>query len=142
MNPGRTITCSACRAARPTASSRSAPASSVIAARVPGGLRLATDGRVVLLRLEMSKRENRLAIDLPPATQPIPTERARALLIFGADTPPAVLLNGEPWSRALQEIQINGEKAYLVPLFGVSDGDAATGIAERYRQAQALLGDK
>ncbi len=121
---------------------RLCPAPSVIAARIPGGLRLATDGRITLLQLEMSQREHRIAISLPPATQPTATERAHALLIFGADTPPALLLNGEPCTEPLLETQINGEKAYLAPLFGATSTEALPGVADRYRQAQELLDEK
>ena len=115
------------------------PSPSVIDARVPG-MRVATDGRVALLRLDMSRQDHLVDAYLPPYAQNF-DDRAKALLIFGVDAAPTLIVNGERYAGTIAETQLNGEKVYVAPLFGNTLDAVLNDLPARYQQAQLLLGE-
>jgi len=117
------------------------PSPSVIEANTPDGLRLATDGRVALLRMDISRTERRIDLDLPPCEQDLIKEmKANALLVFGATDAPTLVVNGKPYTGAVGKADIDGQSALVYPLFGEKLDSVLTQLAARYREARKNLG--
>jgi len=121
------------------------PDPAVIEAQAPGGIRAATDGRIALQKIIIDTANSLVEIDYAPYLQvdregnPI-ENRAKALIVFGMDDPPSAVLHGKPYGGAVATVEIDGQKAFVIPLFGDSAAEAADGIEERYRATRAALG--
>ena len=106
---------------------------------VPGGLTVAADGRVGLLRAVISPGQNRLWVDYALKEEQRAPDMARALLVLGAREAPSVEFNGAPCSGSLGTIKLDGQTAYVVSLAGVLDAQELQAIPERCRRAQEVL---
>lgn len=112
---------------------------------LPTGERAGLDGNLALQRIILSPEANHLLIDYALYLQmakedgkPI-KDRATALLVFGFKAPPTATLNGKEWKSDGATVEINGETAYIIPLFDVKAGDLMAGLKERYAAAMALI---
>lgn len=120
------------------------PGESVIEATAPGGVTVATDGRIALQRLTVSPRESRIEIDYAPYLQrkksggPI-DNRATALLVFGMDKAPSANLHGKEYTGKVESVRIDGKQAWIIPLFGDDPDEVKKGIAGRYAKAMSAL---
>jgi hypothetical protein len=115
------------------------PMPSAHEARIPEGLRVALDGRLSILRLELSRTENRVALYYPFYGQEGFEERARAMLVFGTDEQPKVVVNGTDYEGPIGRAEIGGEKAWVIPLFGETPEQVAPKLAERVAAGRARL---
>jgi hypothetical protein len=115
------------------------PTPSVIDAQTPEAWRIATDGRVALLRMDVNKAGNQIAVDLPPYEQNIPDLKAKALLVFGAENPPVLVVSGKRFDGLAGKAKINGQDAVVFPLFGETPDGVLKDLSLRYTQAMKLL---
>ena len=115
------------------------PDPTVFSAEAPGGVTVAADGRLGLLRLLVSPREGRVEVDYPPYAQRRIEGRAAALLIAGMPGTPAVFLHGQRYTGRVEAVTLDGRAAALIPLFGEDPAVLARDVATRYRAVQALL---
>lgn len=111
------------------------PMPSAHQASIPEGMSLALDGRLSILRLEMNQADNTVALYYPFYGQEGFDGRARAMLIFGVEKAPDVIINWQPYEGEIGRVEIDGRTAFLVPLFGESAAAAAAGVQERYTEA-------
>jgi len=78
------------------------PSGVAFRAETPEGLNVSADGRLAILQLLLDTRHNRVELVAPKYLYDADSDgqrfsdKALALLIFGAPTPPAVVLNGQP----------------------------------------------
>ncbi len=120
------------------------PTASPIEVRAPG-VRVVTDGSIAVQRIIVSPKDCHILIDYAPYLQvnkadgsPI-EDRAKALLVFGMKKAPTVILHGRKYVSKGETVTINGEKAFIIPLFGDRIKDIKNGLTERYRQALKKL---
>lgn len=95
------------------------------------------DGKLGMARITVRPSENKLWIDyavLPEQTGP---EMATCLYLTGFSGRPVVERNGQPFTGTVTEIEVKGEKAYAVPLFG--DAVKATPDAILQRVQETVL---
>jgi hypothetical protein len=118
---------------------RTWPSPTAVDARAPGGLRVATDGRVALLRLDLGGAEGRIEIDLPPVEQAMAGEPATALVVFGVVGAPSLIVNGRAYEGPTGETELGGERAVVFPLPGVALESAMAGLDGRYAAAMARV---
>ena len=83
---------------------------------VPGGIKLAADGKVGLLRVEVQPRRRRLSIDYAPKPEQNGREMARHLLVSGFAQSPVVELNGATLTGPFARVRRAGSIAYAVPI--------------------------
>ena len=88
----------------------------------PGGLQVASDGKVGLARIVIRPATNAVEIDqaYKPGQESEPGA-ASALLITGVKSAPQVILNGSKLSK-LGTRKVGGQQAYVVPLVAVKGG--------------------
>ncbi|MHB9129782.1 MAG: hypothetical protein ACYDBB_01665 [Armatimonadota bacterium] len=119
------------------------PGQSPIEAVIPG-VQVATDGNIALQRIIVSAKERRVEVDYAPYLQadgdgnPI-KDRAKALLVFGMDRAPSVRLHGKEFAGTPANVTINGQKAYVIPLFGDDPASLLPGLEKRYADAMGTL---
>ena len=120
------------------------PGESAFEARVPGGVTVATDGRIALQRLVVSPRERLVEMDYAPYLQrkkdgqPI-DNRAQALLVAGTGAAPKAILHGKEYTGAVESVIIEEREYYIIPLFGDDPAAAKKGVAERYAATMRML---
>ena len=106
--------------------------------KLPDGGAIRADGRVGLLRVIAGDGGRRLEVDHARKYQ-APVGQAHALLLFGMGNRPVVQLNGKAYAGEMPEVELNGEKAYVLPLDRRTAEEAVVGLEERYAGAQAVL---
>jgi hypothetical protein len=83
---------------------------------VPSGLKIRSDGRIGLARVQVNPLENRVTVTHAWGTrQEREPAAATALVLTGFDTPPTVEFNGAV-QTGLATRMIHGDLAYLIPL--------------------------
>ncbi len=115
------------------------PTQSVVDASLPDGVRLATDGRVALLRMDIDRTANMIDIVLPIYEQDIKELKAKAMLVFGLDKAPSAVINGKRLETPVDSTKIGDRTAYVIPLFGETSETVQAGLADRFAAAQAKL---
>lgn len=115
------------------------PTPSVIDARTPDGIRVTADGRVALLRLDVDRAAGVVDLDLPPCEQDIKEMKAKALLIFGLEKPPAVVINGKPCAVTPGKAELDDQTAFVFPLFGEPMATVLKNLSARYGEAQGKI---
>ena len=83
---------------------------------VPGKVRVAADGRLGVARIRVRPGEGKLWVDHAVKADEEAESLASCLLVFGMEDAPSVVLNGEPVSRRLASVEIDGAAAWIVPL--------------------------
>jgi len=106
---------------------------------VPGGITVAADGRVGLLRVIARPAENRLWVDYAVKDDQHTPDMATALLVLGAREAPQVEFNGMPYAAPLDTITVERQTAYVIPLVGALDDEALRRIPERFRRVRQVL---
>ncbi|MHB9130985.1 MAG: hypothetical protein ACYDBB_07835 [Armatimonadota bacterium] len=106
---------------------------------VPGGITVKTDGRVGLMRVMIRPKENKLWVDYAVKDDQHTPDMASALLVFGLPTAPTVERNGKAVAGAIKAVTVNGQQAYVIPLFDKAPASVLTGVADRYQRAQKLF---
>lgn len=123
------------------------PNESFLAAELPGGVAVRCDGRLALQALTVAPAEGRIEVDYAPYLQvdkdgnPI-KGRAKALLVFGLEKPPVVVLHGKPFAGTPEKVELGGATAWAVPLFDEAPAAVKTGLAERYAATLKALEGK
>lgn len=114
--------------------------------RVPGGWRLEADGKLGLARLVVQPKENRISIDYAVSAQQHGPEMAKALLVWGPETPPAVTRNGKQIKELEKVIKIGGKTVFAIPLDDAVGAEELLRSGRRYEARlaarQAALGGK
>ena len=114
-------------------------------AETPEGIKVSADGRLAFLQLLVDTAANRIQMFAPKYLYDTVsdsqkfTDKAQALLIFGAAQPPAVELNGKACAGPFKTVEIAGVKAWVVPLYDFTADAVLPGIAERYQAAMGKL---
>lgn len=83
---------------------------------LPGGIKLAADGKVGLLKVDVHPGSRRLSIGYAPKPEQNGPEMARHLLASGFGRAPVVVLNGEKLTGPYTRIRRGGAIAYAIPL--------------------------
>ena len=115
------------------------PAMTAFEVRCAGGMTISADGRLGLMEISASVAEDAIAVEYPLYIQQDQPDKATALLVFGAKTPPAVRLNGVAFQGKPIEVQLDGKPAFAYPLFGASAETIRAGIEARYADAMKQL---
>lgn len=97
---------------------------------LPDGRRLRADGRLGLARVTVVTGANRVSLDTALKPGQDTPDMATALLAFDWPNPPVVERNGEVLKGKLNTLDIDGKKAYVIPL---RDG-AEAGDIELFRR--------
>ena len=107
---------------------------------LPGGIRVSADGALHLMQLAIDAREGSILCAYPPSW-PVddPVDKAEAMLVFGMEKPPAVTLQGVRYAGEIPSLQVNGERAWVIPLYGKDAAAVATAAAARYTRAMEAL---
>ncbi len=85
--------------------------------KLPGGERVHADGDIQLLRVVVQPKDGKLWIDhaFDPG-KPTPDGAATRLLLSGFTQAPTVMFNGEAYDGTLEAVDVDGGKAYALPL--------------------------
>ncbi len=84
---------------------------------VPGGVQVRADGKLGLARIAVQPATGSLWIDQAyKADQSGLDGIARRLLVFGLKEAPKVTLNKESPAKPPEQVEVNGQKAYSIPL--------------------------
>ena len=111
----------------------------------PEGMAVTADGRLALLQMTVDTARNQVEMNAPAYLYNAENDSAKfdnkatALLITGAATPPAVICNGVRYTGPMPLVTLDGEKAYVVPLYGHTIADVLPGLAARARDTRGLL---
>ncbi|MBS3764188.1 MAG: hypothetical protein KGZ25_12890, partial [Planctomycetes bacterium] len=86
--------------------------------QTPGKVKIQPDGRVGITRVMVRPSENIVRIDHAlKDKQKERADRANAMFVFGMEEAPTVEVNDRPLpSDKLEEVRVDGEKAWVVPL--------------------------
>jgi hypothetical protein len=96
---------------------------------VPGGLKIQSDGRIGLARVQINPLENRVVVSHAwSGGQEQDPSAATALVLTGFNKPPTVEFNGTV-QTGLPTRTINGDLAYLIPLQATMKSAAEMGKA-------------
>ena len=91
---------------------------------VPGGLKIQSDGRVGLARVQVNPLENRVIVSHAwRAGQERDPTAASALVLTGFSASPTVEFNGAI-QAGLATRMIHGDRAYLIPLKATMKSEA------------------
>jgi len=97
----------------------------------PGGVRIEADGRLSIARIAVRPKEAKLWVDYAAAPGQETEDMAGALYVFGLAAAPTVWRNGKPCQEIFRAVEVEGEKAFIVPL-----GVAAEGRGEALERLQ------